>query len=606
MSRSPTGEQATIPGEDYLGAWSELSQKIRQGRSFSGRERNCAWLNTRDGRFADISAACNLNLPDDGRTLATCDWDHDGDLDIWLTNRTGPRLRFLRNDVPTKNRSFALRLVGDPRAGSNLDAVGARVTVVLQGANPPRRMRTVTAGDAFLSQSSRFLVFGVPDGASVASVEVRWPDRTGSTEKFSGIDAASVGSPAARYELRHGQGSARRLAPRAEIPRWTPGAPPVPPLSDAARIRLTKPLALPPLEFRTLEGGKEHCQPQGAGRALLINLWATWCTPCLKELAEFGERSSALAEARVDVLALAGDGQGKPSTQSDAGPAKTDAAEVRAVLERVGFRGDAGIATTELVEALDRVLRNVIYRQRQLPIPTSFLMTPDGHLAAVYKGPVSVEQLVADVRTLSLPEERRRAAAVPFPGRWAQDVFETHPIAVGQSYIEGGYLGDAREYLETWLREHPAPSSSAPIEARQMHARRSADVHHLLARVLLRQKNAVNAVEHFRSALAARPGFVPAATDLAWLRATHPDAALRDGDEAERLARVLLQASSGDSPGPHDILAAALAEQGRFDEALESVQRAEAAARARGIEALVRQITTRRQSYERGEPWRQR
>ena len=81
-----------------------LAQMLNTGRSFSGRERHCVFLNTGDdegeiARFANVSAVTGLDLPDDGRAVAVVDWDHDGDLDLWISNRNAPRLRLLRTDT---------------------------------------------------------------------------------------------------------------------------------------------------------------------------------------------------------------------------------------------------------------------------------------------------------------------------------------------------------------------------------------------------------------------------------------------------------------------------------------------------------------------------
>ena len=48
---------------------SDLLRFIRRGRSFSGHEENCAFLNTGGVRFADVSAVTGLNLDDDGRAI---------------------------------------------------------------------------------------------------------------------------------------------------------------------------------------------------------------------------------------------------------------------------------------------------------------------------------------------------------------------------------------------------------------------------------------------------------------------------------------------------------------------------------------------------------
>ena len=148
------------------------------GRSFSGRERNCCFLNTGQNRFATVSAVTGLNFADDGRCIGVTDWDQDGDLDFWTSNRTGPRLRLMRNDTPTENSSVAFRLIGNGTT-TNRDAIGARVELVLTDTNDPtasiKRVHTVRAGEGFLSQSSKWVHFGVPDGEKIDHVTVHWP-----------------------------------------------------------------------------------------------------------------------------------------------------------------------------------------------------------------------------------------------------------------------------------------------------------------------------------------------------------------------------------------------------------------------------------------------
>jgi thiol-disulfide isomerase/thioredoxin len=56
-----------------------------------------------------------------------------------------------------------------------------------------------------------------------------------------------------------------------------------------------------PVEFsvRTLDG-KDYSARQQRGRYLLVNYWATWCKPCVKELPDF----QALATRRSDIAVL--------------------------------------------------------------------------------------------------------------------------------------------------------------------------------------------------------------------------------------------------------------------------------------------------------------
>ena len=95
------------------------------------------------------------------------------------------------------------------------------------------------------------------------------------------------------------------------------------------------------------------------------------------------------------------------------------------------------------------------------------------------------------------------------------------------------------------------------------------------------------------------------ALELAWLLATVSDDALRDGAEAVQLARTVVDSSADPSPQSLDVLAAALAEAGRFAEAVASARRAVEAAEAAGDDELAALIGGRLALYRDGQPYRQ-
>ena len=153
---------------------------MERGRNWSGNERNVAFLNTGDGKFAGVSALLGFDSPADGRGMVLVDWDGDGDQDVWFTQRTAPRLRFLRNDNHSNGNAIQIKLT-TPSGTSQ--AIGARVT--LTDSHGAQQIRTLRAGEGYLSQSSQSLHFGIGSSATAGKLHVRWPD--GSTDQMSGV-----------------------------------------------------------------------------------------------------------------------------------------------------------------------------------------------------------------------------------------------------------------------------------------------------------------------------------------------------------------------------------------------------------------------------------
>jgi tetratricopeptide (TPR) repeat protein len=94
------------------------------------------------------------------------------------------------------------------------------------------------------------------------------------------------------------------------------------------------------------------------------------------------------------------------------------------------------------------------------------------------------------------------------------------------------------------------------------------------------------------------------AMEEAWQKATHPDAAVRNGRDAVRLARQVCQASSFHEAQPLDVLAAACAESGRFEEAV-SLERQAIALMGGASAAVQREARERLGLYEKRKPYRQ-
>ena len=479
MSQSPTAQQHSTQ-EKYLEAFNQLALKIRDGQSFSGRERDNLFLNTGGLRFTDIAAAASVDMPEDGRGLVLTDWDGDGALDILMSNRNAPRVRFLRNGMASNGHWLSVRLTGDPAKRTPRDAIGARVVVQRKG--QPPLTQTLGAGDAFLSQGSKTLHFGLGLAKpEIESITVRWPG--GGRDTFTGI------TPDAVWWLQQGGKGERLNIPKVEL---KPSALVLPESGDSMRIRLSQPLKLPPLAWTDLDGKPQTMESLTANGPVLINLWATWCAPCAAELKDFQSLPAGLTLLPICVDNLDGKSQ-------------TTAEQARAFLTKTGHKGAAGWASAETVQTLDRLLREAVYRHLRMPVPASFLVDKGGWLTVIYKGNVEPARIAEDLKNIAVTEDRARELAVPFPGPWAgRTAFVSHLPAVVAAWREAGDVVAARETLEVFLKENPPRPGDARL------ASQISDVHFRLGDLALEAGESASALEQFNAALAASSQLIPA------------------------------------------------------------------------------------------------
>jgi thiol-disulfide isomerase/thioredoxin len=84
----------------------------------------------------------------------------------------------------------------------------------------------------------------------------------------------------------------------------------------AKRLTLTDPpVAAPEVVFVSADG-KEHRLSEFFGHGMVINLWATWCVPCVAEMPALATLSKLLAPDDIAVLPLSSDRGGAGVVQS--------------------------------------------------------------------------------------------------------------------------------------------------------------------------------------------------------------------------------------------------------------------------------------------------
>ena len=613
-----------------------MSQLISEGSSFSGHEANCCFLNTGDTHFADVSAVSGLNFTDDGRAIGVCDWDFDGALDLWIANRTGPQVRLMRNGVAPKNRFVAFRLQGKQ---CNRDAIGARVELEIEQDDQTKRIQTVHAGDGFLSQSSKWVHFGLSDAENIRQLKVHWPG--GKTESFTGI------SPGKHYLLLQGSARVEPWTPPLDKTTTTEVATTNTETQSMRRVVLTGRFPMPSLRYELLNG--KPASPGYTGHATLINLWSTTCAPCIRELKELEKASKPLLINDIKVLALNTD-------------PKSSHSAARSLLERIKWPYDAGFADEELVQTLDIVQRITLGQRQPMPLPTSFLVDSRGHLAAIYFGALTPKQVLADWQSIRAAKVSDKQQGLPFSGWWrrAPNPGNSTLMSIVAELLNAGLSDVAKDYLSQMHATRKGNTPNAALgslaqshlqlasllieENRQDEAidalrkalrlqPKTAKAHVLLGKLLKQGKepdksfhhfqqavkaqpdnatahlelgmiytakaNAKLALYHLRKALEHRPDWIDPMNILARILAMHPDPKIKDLTEATRLAKLAVKLTNRQDLQSLETLSTVYASAKQFAEAIEPTKLALALATQKKDQRRVLALQKRLQAFRR-------
>lgn len=113
------------------------------------------------------------------------------------------------------------------------------------------------------------------------------------------------------------------------------------------------------------------------------------------------------------------------------------------------------------------------------------------------------------------------------------------------------------------------------------------------------------AIASYEKALDIEPKSALVQSNLAWMLATVPEAALRNGPKAVELGEQAVQISHGHEPLFLRSLAAGYAETGQFSKAVQTAQRALQLASARATDGLVSALRKELELYELALPYRE-
>ncbi len=195
-------------------------------------------------------------------------------------------------------------------------------------------------------------------------------------------------------------------------------------------------------------------------------------------------------------------------------------------------------------------------------------------------------------------------------------------LELGIALLRQGKVGEAVRLFEEGLREDPTNAhawqslgiarasmgqlqeASTAFEQALRHDPELTEASVNLSRAYREMNRHGDALEVLQRASRLAPNNTSILAALAWLLATSPDSALRDGLRAVELAERAVAGANRSDLRVLESLAAAYAEAGRFDRAVAVAEQALELARSARQDRLVRQIQARLELYRAHRPYR--
>ena len=162
------------------------------------------------------------------------------------------------------------------------------------------------------------------------------------------------------------------------------------PLSGAL-VEVNPPAAPPAFSFTTEAGARQTLADYG-GKGVVLNIWATWCGPCIAEMPALDALAPRAAALGIVVLPVSVDAQGLPTVQQ--------------------FYREHGIHSLPILLSPDGDIARAF---KVVGIPASFIIDRAGRITAHLEGAVQwdTRAALATIDRLVGPDQKSFRSPVP-------------------------------------------------------------------------------------------------------------------------------------------------------------------------------------------------
>ena len=391
---------------------------ISQGHSWSGNERNCLFLNNGGTQFSTASYVTGFDFKDDSRGIALVDWDHDGDLDIWMSNRHKAQARYLENQSEN-TKWISLKAEGDGQK-INRNAIGTSFLFWIEeeGKQVPLK-RNVHCSGSFLSQSSQWINVGLGSG-KLLKIEVKWPDGTVQT-----LPAPKANQ---HYTLKFGE---HHLRPWSRPSHFQLSFTPLKePSLPALGTRFIYNYPLPPLPLFS-ETNKRAELPSNTIQFLLF--WSADCSICANELKHIAQAYAAFKKKGIEftLINVDIDSSGEPLfNKATSEPIKQLSTNSRGI------------------ENIERFIDMARSSHATFSTPLGMLLDEKSNILSFYEGKMNPELVIRDTKLSQASIAHRHWNTIPFKGIFNGRHTESLHDVIAVKYGQMGYSNHAAKVLQ--------------------------------------------------------------------------------------------------------------------------------------------------------------